>query len=202
MNNFCTSAMLFLMLIFGPSILRGQQNHPSSEILSQSQVSATITNSVKRQFGINFPIIRVYKYVDRSGKYFCVLTEKLDSLFTGEEGKYDTLHLAIRAIDLREDSGKLMKVWEINDHAIRDSKIEVVEQSMWFWTKYIEFNDFDGDGVIEPIIVYGTHSDSDLASGRVKCMVIYCRRIQKEPWVQVWDKPHPRGCREYWMEPT
>jgi hypothetical protein len=165
--------LLFLTFICRPCIPLAQQKQPSCEILSQSQVSATINDAVKKQFGINFTIVRVYEYVDRSGQYYCVLTEKFDSLASTEEGKYDSLHLAIRAIDLREDSGKLKKVWEINDHAIRDPKIEGVEQSIWFWTKYIEFTDFDGDGLIEPIIVYGSHSDSDLASGRIKFIIYY-----------------------------
>src|ERR1700722_14810840 len=154
--------LFFLTFICRPCILLAQQKQPSCEILSQSQVLATINDAVRKQFGINFTIVRVYEYVDHSGQYYCVLTEKFDSLASEEEGKYDSLHLAIRAIDLKVDSGKLKKVWEINDHAIRDPKIEGVEQSIWFWTKYIEFTDFDGDGLIEPIIVYGSHSDSDL----------------------------------------
>ena len=161
------------MFISRPCILLAQQKQPSCEILSQSQVSATINDAVKKQFAIDFPILRVYKYVDRSGQYYCVLTEKLDTVASEEEGKYDSLHLAIRAIDLREDSGKLKKVWEINDHANLNPKIEGVEQSLWFWTKYIEFTDFDGDGLIEPIIVYGSHSDSDLASGRIKFIIYH-----------------------------
>ena len=165
--------ILFLMFISRPCILLAQQKQPSCEILSQSQVSATINDAVKKQFAIDFPILRVYKYVDRSGQYYCVLTEKLDTVASEEEGKYDSLHLAIRAIDLREDSEKLKKVWEINDHANLDQKIEGVEQSIRFWTKYIEFTDFDGDGLIEPIIVYGSHSDSDLASGRIKFIIYY-----------------------------
>ncbi|HTI92848.1 MAG TPA: hypothetical protein VL727_19760 [Puia sp.] len=165
--------LLFLMFIFRPCILQAQQNQPSSEILSQSQVSATINDAVRKQFDINFTIIRVYKYADRQGRYYCVLTEKFDSLAKDKEGKYDTLHYAIRAIDLREDSGKLRKVWEINDHAIRDPKIEGIEQSIWFWTKYIEFTDYDGDGLIEPIIVYGSNSESDPAGGRIKFIIYY-----------------------------
>lgn len=60
---------------------------------------------------------------DRSGEYYCVLTEKPDSLARNNEGKYHTLHYTIRAINLKIDSGKLKKVWEINDYAIRDPKL-------------------------------------------------------------------------------
>jgi hypothetical protein len=174
MNNFrVIPALLFLLFMFGSCGLWAQQRLPTSEILSKSQVAATINDAVKKQFGINFPIRRVYRYVDRGGEYYCVLTEKLDSLTKDEDGKPDTLHFAIRAIDLREDSGKFRKVWEINDYVIRDPNIEGIEQSIWFWTKFIEFSDFDGDGLIEPIIVYGTDSDSDLASGRIKFIIYY-----------------------------
>jgi hypothetical protein len=163
----------FLMFIFISCILQAQQNQPASEILLQSQVSKTINDTVRKQFGINYIITRVYKYVDRLGQHYCVLTEKFDSLAKDEEGKYDTLHFAIRAIDLIDDSGTLRKVWEINDHAIRDPKSEGIEQSIWFWTKYIEFTDFDGDGVAEPIIVYGSSCNSDVAGGRIKFILYY-----------------------------
>jgi len=82
--------ILFLMFISRPCILLAQQKQPSCEILSQRQVSATINDSVKMQFAIDFRILRVYRYVDRSGQYYCVLTEKLDTLAPGEDGKYDT----------------------------------------------------------------------------------------------------------------
>jgi hypothetical protein len=129
--------LLFLLFIFTSCILQAQQNQPSSEILSQSQVSSIINDGVRKQSGIDFTI---FGFISMSTAW---------------------------------DSGKLRKVWEINDHAIHDPKIEGVEQSISFWTKYIEFTDFDGDGLIEPIIVYGSKSDSDLASGRIKFIIYY-----------------------------
>ena len=100
------------------------------------------------------------------------MTEKLDSLVENDKGGYDSLHYVIRAINLKEDSGKLKKVWEINDHAIRDQKFADVEQSIWFWTRYIEFTDFDEDGLIEPIIVYGSGTE-DEEGGRIKFIIYY-----------------------------
>src|SRR5579872_7290449 len=94
---------LFVALL-SPSFLLAQQNKPASEILSRTQVVSIFTDSVKQAFKINFPIIRVYKYADRSGQYFCVLTETMDSIVKDDEGGYDTLHHAIRAINLKSDS--------------------------------------------------------------------------------------------------
>ncbi len=171
MKLFCpTVSLLFL---FGPTILRAQQISPSSEILSRDRVATIINEPVRNQFGIRFPIIRVYKYTDKSGQFFCVLTEKFDSLVEKERGGYDTLHYSIRAIDLKYDSGKFQKIWEVNDHAMGDPGIEGPEQSIWFWTRYVEFADFDDDGLIEPIIVYGSRTDDDVNGGRVKIIIYY-----------------------------
>ena len=172
MKSVCnlTTGLFFLLL---PLLLPAQQAKPTCEILTLDQVSVIVTPSLKKQFAINFPITRIYRYVDRSGSYYCILTEKFDSLGEDDDSKPDTLHFAIRAINLKEDSGKLTKVWEINDHAVRDSKIEGIEQSIWFWTKYLEFTDLDGDGLIEPIVVYGSRTDSDLMQGRIKFIIYY-----------------------------
>jgi hypothetical protein len=172
MKLFCATAALTFLV--GPLILRAQQIKPSSEILSHDRVTMIINEPVRNQFSIRFPIVRVYKYTDKSGQYYCVLTEKFDSLVEKERGGYDTLHYSIRAIDLKYDSGKFQKIWEINDHAIRDPGIEGPEQSIWFWTRYVEFADFDDDGLIEPIIVYGSRTDDDVNGGRVK-FIIYCK---------------------------
>ncbi|MBS1601326.1 MAG: hypothetical protein JST42_01570 [Bacteroidetes bacterium] len=173
MNPFRTFTLLFLLMFLNkPGNARAQRNQPSSEILSRAETSAIINDAVRKQFGIDFTIIRAYKYIDRSGQYCCVLTEKLDSLVENDKGGYDSLHYVIRAINLKEDSGKLKKVWEINDHAIRDQKFAGVEKSIWFWTRYIEFTDFDGDGLIEPIVVYGSGTE-DNEGGRIKFIIYY-----------------------------
>lgn len=166
------TTLLLLMFLNSPSTARAQQNQPSGEILSRSETSTIINDAVRKQFGIDFTIVRVYKYVDRSGQYYCVLTEKLDSLIENDKGGNDSLHYKIRAINLKECSGKLKKVWEINDYAIRDQKYADVEQSIWFWTRYTEFTDFDGDGLIEPIIVYGSGTE-DGEGGRIKFIIYY-----------------------------
>jgi hypothetical protein len=131
---------------------------------------ALFNDSVKRAFKIDYPIFQVFKYADRSGQYFCVLTESFDSAGTNEEGKPDTLHHSIRAIDLKADGGSLTKMWELNDFI---SKQYHYEHSIWFWTKYIDFQDVDNDGLIEPILVYGTNGGDDVDGPRIKIMIYY-----------------------------
>src|SRR5260370_35695617 len=68
--------LALLNLTFGTA----QQNSPKSELLPASRVAAIFTDSVKKEFRLNYPIFRVYRYVDRSGEYYCVLTESSDSI--------------------------------------------------------------------------------------------------------------------------
>jgi hypothetical protein len=161
---------LFFLALNSPTILHAQQNRSTSEILTLDQVMSVFTVSVKRAFKIDYPIFRVYKYADQSGQYFCVLTESFDSIETNEEGKPDTLHHAIRAIDLKADGGRFTKVWELNDFI---SKQYRYERSIWFWTTYVDFQDVDNDGLIEPILVYGTNGRDAIDGPRVKIMIYY-----------------------------
>lgn len=175
MNPFRVVFTLLAMLSLpGEPAAHAQPTKPTPEVLSPGQALAVINSSVIKRFAINFPIVRVYRYVDRSGQYYCVLTESLDSVVEDMKGNQDTLHFAIRAINLKKDSGRLKEVWEINDHAMRTAKkYEVAEQSIWFWTKYVEFSDFDDDGLIEPIIVFGASTNDDVDAGRVKFIIYY-----------------------------
>ncbi|MBN8851683.1 MAG: hypothetical protein BGO55_05230 [Sphingobacteriales bacterium 50-39] len=164
--------------LFCPFILHAQQNktaseipqtRTASEILTRSQALSIVNDSVKKAFKIDYPIYRVYKYTDVSGQYFCVLTESTDSIATNAEGEPDTAHHTIRAIDLKLDNGKFTKVWEINDFILKNGS----EISIWFWTKFCEFQDLDNDGLIDPIIVYGSHSMDEINGNRVKFIIYY-----------------------------
>ncbi len=169
MINSSRFALLFIAWL-APHILRAQQIRPSSEILSENQVTSIFNDSIKKAFKIDFPIFRVYKYVDRSGQYLCVLTETIDSTFINDEHQNDTLHHSIRAVALKVDAGRYSKVWELSDFVLRQNP---KEHSIWFWTRFFSFEDFDNDGIVEPVIVYGSRTGDDLDGPRVKIMVYY-----------------------------
>lgn len=174
MNSYrVTLIVIFVLTQILPNTISAQKIKTSSEILSKEQVAGILKKSVRDQFNISFSILRIYKYVDKSGLYYCILTEKIDSIDENDGEKPDTVFSAIRTINLKEDSGKFTKVWEINDHVIRDPKVEGKDESIWFWTRYVEFTDCDGDGFIDPIIVYGTYTDSDMVPGRIKFIIHY-----------------------------
>jgi len=132
--------------------------------LSKNEADKVISPDVKKEFGLEFPVFRVYNYTDTTGKFYIALTEKND----GIKDK-DTLHEKIKAVCLKSSAGKLEKVWEINDFTGALNE----ESSIWFWTKYSSFIDIDKDDIIEPVIVYGTYALNGSDNGRIKILIFY-----------------------------
>lgn len=135
-------------------------------ILSATETTAIFTDSIKAKNGIKFPIRRTYSYSDKTGKYYLALSESIDSIAAGN----DTLHYTIKGTCLQETREGLAKKWELNDHK-RPDKDE--ESSIWFWTKFCEVKDLDGDGIIEPLIVYGSTGLNGTDDGRIKILLYY-----------------------------
>jgi hypothetical protein len=159
-------SITFLLISFSLTLTEAQQKSRTNDILSLKQTQSIFTDSVKKEFKINYPIFRVYRYTDNSGEFYCVLTESRDSI----DNEKDTFNQSVKAINLKFDKGKFQKVWELNDNIINN---ENEENSIWFWTSYFDFKDFDNDGVIEPIIVYGTRAMNGYDDGRIKFIIFY-----------------------------
>ncbi len=139
-----------------------QQSHSGPEILSPAKVSTLLTDNLKQEFKINYPIFRVYRYSDQSGVYYCVLTESRDVT-----SAKDTMNQRIKAVNLKMTDGAFSKAWELNDNITQE------EQSIWFWTKYAAFEDYDHDGLVEPIIIYGSRGENGYDDGRSKILIYY-----------------------------
>jgi hypothetical protein len=135
-------------------------------ILSKTETAAIFTESIKAKNGIKFPIRRTYSYSDKTGKYYLALAESIDSI----ADKNDTLHYTIKGCCLQETSEGLVKKWELNDYKRPDAD---EESSIWFWTKFCAIKDVDGDGIIEPIIVYGSSGMNGIGDGRIKILIYY-----------------------------
>ena len=73
-------------------------------------------------------------------------------------------------MNLKVSEGKLVTTWELNDNIIKNEK---QENSIWFWTSYFDFKDFDNDGLVEPVLVYGTRAINGYDDGRIKFIVYY-----------------------------
>lgn len=142
------------------------QKETTTEILSAKQMRELFSDSVCKNLNINFPIVRIYKYKDKAGQHYCILTESRDEITLTK----DTFNHKIKAIDVRRENGSFTKFWEINDNIIENG---FNENSIWFWTKYIDFKDYDGDGFDDPIIIYGTSSADDDDDGRLKFIIYH-----------------------------
>ena len=144
----------------------GQKTNVKSEILTSKQVSELFPDTIRKKLDITFPIFRVYKNADKSGLYYCLLTESRDEVTADK----DTFNHKIKAINVKFDIGSFTKVWEINDNIIKNGNDEI---SIWFWSKYIDFKDYDGDGVADPVIIYGTSGPNGYDDGRIKFIIYY-----------------------------
>ncbi len=160
-NNSVKNVFVF---IFASFIMADHVNGQAS-ILSRAEELQIFNDSVKNKFGIEFNIFRVYTYADTEGKFYIALTEKTDSI-TKED---DSLHSKIRAIKFISGRNGLEKQWEINDFILEENH----EFSIWFWTKYCQFNDIDSDGIIDPVLVYGSIGLNDFSDGRIKILLFY-----------------------------
>lgn len=83
----------------------------------------------------------------------------------------DSLYNKIKAVNVKAVKDSCIKIWEITDNTIKE---ESDENSIWFWTKYVDFKDYDGDGLIEPVIIYGTSASANgLYDGRINILIFY-----------------------------
>ena len=153
--------IITVLFLFSLSYSAIAQENTGSRILSKEDVEQLFPDNVKETFKIQYPIRRVYSYADASGDYLMALTESVDQVVEG-----DTLHHRIKAFHFKRRDDKLEKVREINDFIIDE------EASLWFWTRYSLFTDIDEDGLVDPIVIYGTRPEN-LDSFRVRILIYY-----------------------------
>ncbi|KIQ24282.1 hypothetical protein RT99_02635 [Flavobacterium sp. MEB061] len=144
----------FLFLLYS---IFGFSQKTESSILDKEQIKQRELENLS-----DFPIYRAYEYQDKGGVFELVLCEN-------QTNKKDTLNTKIQAICGMNDHGGFLEKWRIND-LLED--YEPKETNIWFWTKYCSIKDIDGDGYIEPVIVYGTRNENDEIR-RVKIITVY-----------------------------
>jgi len=148
--------LLFLFLI--NSIL-GFSQKVESYRLTKEQITQRELHEVS-----DFPIYKAFEYSDKGGVYELLLCENQKTI-----GKKDTLNTKIQAICTMTDHGGFREKWRINDLL---EITEPKETNIWFWTKYCSTTDLDGDGYIDPVIIYGTRTEYDEIR-RVKIITVY-----------------------------
>lgn len=162
--------IILLIVILIGNLTTAQVNNKKGKanMLPKAEASKVFTADVKTKLGIILPVVRTYSYSDTNGKYYMVLTEKLDGM---EDG--DTVHKTIKAFNFKSSGTELEKQWEVNDFTRKTENDYPGEISMWFWTRHCVFQDIDKDGIADPIVVYGSKGDNGLDNGRVKILVYY-----------------------------
>jgi len=164
------------LIISVMSFTAGFAQTVTSSILSKQRIGELFPESVCSSLDIHFPIVQVDHYTDKSGSYYCVLTESRDETFEDEAfGGLDTLNRKIMAVNIKEEeNGALTKRWEINDFITKNKYADEDELSIWFWKGYTAFNDLDGDGLVDPLLVYGTRENFNYTgNGRVKIIIYH-----------------------------
>jgi hypothetical protein len=145
--------------------LKAQQ----ARILTRAEIAEEF-GTEDSSFYHKLPIWRAYHYTDKAGEWYLLLCERVYR----QTGK-DTLRNRIQAIALKPDHGGYIEKWNITDYLVLPTGAEngeYEEADIWFWTKYSRFKDIDGDGLVDPIIVYGT-ADAEKNDNRIKILIVY-----------------------------
>lgn len=148
--------------------LYSQTETVGTKILSENEVNEIFTHSLKTDLGIKFPIFRIYNYTDVSGEYFIVLTE---NYYKTENN--NPLNDSISGFCIKKNKADFSKVWQLKDFILKENSAKSSENSIWFWTKYFDLKDFDHDGLVDPIIIYGTSGLNGIEDGRIKILVYH-----------------------------
>lgn len=155
-NSYMKNYILFLVLSFSTF---GFSQKTDSYRLTKEEITQRELNEVP-----DFPIYKAFEYSDKGGVYDLLLCENRKNI-----SKKDTLNTKIQAICTMSDHGGFLEKWRIND-LLEDYVPK--ETTIWFWTKYCSMKDLDGDGYIDPVIVYGTKTEYDEVR-RVKIITVY-----------------------------
>jgi hypothetical protein len=118
---------------------------------------------------VTLPVFAHFCYRDNSGDYVVYLTESGDRRYDGE-----TLSSKIGAHLFKINAGPTLAA----KGTVSDSALEGMAGVEW-WTKLTELNDIDGDGLVDPILVYRFYESEngemhdDPYEGRVKIIAFH-----------------------------
>ena len=132
--------------------------------LSKEELKTIFTTERKANLGIHYPIFRVYTYSDSEGKFYIVLAENPSKTENGKDASNK-----IQETYIKYKNGNYTKIFETNDQL----RANQYESSIWFWTKHIALEDYDGDGIADPILAYGSFGLNNFDDGRIHFIIHY-----------------------------
>ena len=157
---------LFFWLCLTPAFSQEIKSHQ----YSQSEIDSILTPQVRKQFSIGFDIYRVYEFQDKAGLHLIVMTENpSDSTSQYVSEPKDT----IKAYCFQLRGNKLKLLWSFADYILKKDFHISQEISITHWTKYFEIGDYNHDGLVDPIMVYGTLAEEGTSDGRMRILVYY-----------------------------
>ena len=161
MKKICSCFVLFFTInqCFSQKSSTAQSSH-------KNHWGKNITEAVKQEFGITFPIFKVYDFEDKNGPALIVLTESNDSV----TAKGEPINSEVATFMLRGSNTNFVKEWE-SKYSIQNNNKK--ENSIWYWTKYFECCDVDNDGLSETFLIFGTAGENGISDGRIFIEIYY-----------------------------
>ena len=152
---------LYLFLLFSFLSLQAQPDSSGATLLTDKQVQTLFPHETLKEIGVTFPIRKVYAFQDKLGKQYLIISENNSN---------PDKATSIKAFNVLLKEGTPPQVlWTITD------AIDVTEQAMWFYTRYISLTDLNNDGYIDPIVLYGSESQygEPYEENRLKFILYY-----------------------------
>ncbi|NVM90959.1 M949_RS01915 family surface polysaccharide biosynthesis protein [Variovorax sp. SG517] len=164
-------ALLAAALLASLAAAGHAQRSPAKSTVECVPGASYLSADTLKKTGFELPVFKCYCYSDKAGSHVLLLGEKQDLSFAEEK-----LSSAIQAAlyKVGADGASLTPEWSIRDFAGK------YEAGLNFRTKLIELADIDGDGLVDPVLVYrfferdgaGRIVDDDY-SGRIKIVTFH-----------------------------
>ncbi|MHA7058007.1 M949_RS01915 family surface polysaccharide biosynthesis protein [Aquimarina sp. M1] len=135
--------------------------------LSKKEMNSIFSNRRQIQLGISNTVYQAYSYTDDSNEFYLLLTDHKKDITKEKDTLYDNVY----ALYLINNNNQFKKRSTIKGEIDKDW-----ETSIGFWNQYSEISDLDKDGIVDPILVYGTTGQNGYKDGRVRIMAYYKKK--------------------------
>lgn len=159
-------SIIFLTLFMFSCQASVEKEERKPEISVQNWADTLDTQNELGLYSSDYSFKEYTEQGEKHAIFFNTHTYKNES---GEEFQDSVLASSI----LFQNEGQIVE-WEMRDFIRRKGSEQLPEEySIAFWDTYMSFDDIDGDGLVEPILVYGTSALNGIDDGRVKILTYY-----------------------------
>lgn len=163
--------MKYFLLLF-LSLLLFCCNEPHTQKISEPSVSGKEwldTLDTQNELGLFTQEYEYKEYEDKEGKHLLIFSRHM---YTNLEG--EPYQDSLKAVNISVAQAGQVVEWEMKDF-IRLEKTDELqpEYHVSFLMDYVSLEDLDNDGLVDPILVYGTLGINGVDDGRVKILLYY-----------------------------